>query len=215
MTPSVLALSVGVVTALVAIASWLEVRGRRALPFQPLEGTVASRVAEEISGEAPSICFHVPAVSFRFEHEAHDSFAPSARAPRGAHGRGLRPDARSRGAMLRLLPLTVALALLACGARTGLEAPDGALVCEAGLDPIVTERDGRPIPCGDRACDPTHELCFACGGGGGCSTPSHCVSLDGCTPGCACDCARARVRCAYPTYCSVRNTVVTVSCPPD
>lgn len=39
---------------------------------EPLDGTVTSRVATEIAGEAPPICFRVPAVSFRFKHEAHD-----------------------------------------------------------------------------------------------------------------------------------------------
>lgn len=39
---------------------------------EPLEGTVVSRAAAEIAGDAPAICFRVPAVAFRFKHEAHD-----------------------------------------------------------------------------------------------------------------------------------------------
>lgn len=39
---------------------------------QPLEGEVISRAAAEIVGDARPICFRVPAVPFRFRHEAHD-----------------------------------------------------------------------------------------------------------------------------------------------
>ena len=39
---------------------------------EPLEGTVVSRAASAIAADAQPLCFRVPAVSFRFELEAHD-----------------------------------------------------------------------------------------------------------------------------------------------
>lgn len=38
----------------------------------PLAGTVRSRAAERIAGEAAPLCFHVPSVAFTFSVEAHD-----------------------------------------------------------------------------------------------------------------------------------------------
>ncbi|MDB5212835.1 MAG: hypothetical protein JWO86_762 [Myxococcaceae bacterium] len=42
---------------------------------EPLEGTVVSRAASAIADGAEPLCFRVPAVSFRFELEAHDPTA--------------------------------------------------------------------------------------------------------------------------------------------
>ena len=39
---------------------------------EPLEGTVVSRAAKAIAGDAEPLCFRVARVSFRFEREAHD-----------------------------------------------------------------------------------------------------------------------------------------------
>jgi hypothetical protein len=39
---------------------------------EPLEGTVHSRAAEEIIGDAMPFCFRVAAVRFRFESQEHD-----------------------------------------------------------------------------------------------------------------------------------------------
>ena len=38
----------------------------------PLEGSVTSRRAKEIAGDAEPLCFYVPRVSFTFEKEIHD-----------------------------------------------------------------------------------------------------------------------------------------------
>lgn len=39
---------------------------------EPLEGTVRSKAAEAIAGDAPAFCFRVPSVRFRFEGEEYD-----------------------------------------------------------------------------------------------------------------------------------------------
>ncbi len=44
---------------------------------EPLEGTVVSRAARAIVGEAEALCFRVPGVTFRFSVEAHDRMTPS------------------------------------------------------------------------------------------------------------------------------------------
>ena len=132
--------------------------------------------------------------------------------------------------MSRALVLLVVLA--GCGARTDVGhvardasvSPDASISLDASAardtctdgPPRVTDRDGRPLPCGGRACDPRTELCYDCTGGGGCSGPSHCVPLGECGAMCdPCGCARPLVQCSYSVYCSLRNDVLTLVCPPD
>ena len=115
--------------------------------------------------------------------------------------------------------------LVGCGARTDVDyvmldtgALDAATTRDACTDgpAHLTEGDGRPLRCGERACDVRSELCFDCGGGGGFSGPSACVPLGGCASECdPCRCARPLVSCSYDVYCTVRNGVLTLSCPPD
>lgn len=47
---------------------------------EPLEGTVESRAARAIAGEAAPLCFRVARVDFRFAIEAHDRVSPTSRA---------------------------------------------------------------------------------------------------------------------------------------
>jgi hypothetical protein len=49
---------------------------------RPLEGDVESRAAREIVGDARPLCFHVPAVKFRFGREAYDLRTSHGAAPR-------------------------------------------------------------------------------------------------------------------------------------
>ena len=42
---------------------------------EPLEGTVVSRAARAIAGDAEPLCFRVPSVHFRFTEERHDPAA--------------------------------------------------------------------------------------------------------------------------------------------
>ena len=116
--------------------------------------------------------------------------------------------------------LVLCVVLVGCGARTDVDhiSPDAHVAHDTCVDgpSRVTEGDGRPLRCGDRACAPGAELCFDCGGGGGCSGPSTCLPLGACANVCdPCGCARPLVRCAYDVYCSARNGVLTLACPPD